>query len=515
MELQHYLDILKRRALVIVIVTFTTLLVTVAAGILILPVYEATTTVRVLLDVGVLDLSVGSTDYGVRLLNTYGRILKSEPILEEAISRLPEPIAIRLDELRERLEVEVVPNTELIAIVVEDRDPVVARDLANTLALLLDEYVRGLYVDGGGSARQVVEEQLASIEADLELDHQQLAILVASDAPDADIETLRSQIRFKEDAYDRLLDRYELTRLNESLRANSIAIVEPASLPKEPSNALGLMEVALGLFVGLFGGIGLALLIENLDTRFHSPRQLEHLTNLPVLGTVPKGMLHLGGVHHADGTDKVRSIEEAYRLLGIHLQALREERAFNTVLVTSAMPREGKSTVSSNLAQTLAERGQTVFLVEGDMRRPTIEKLFGIDGDLGLSTLLAERVSLNGQELSEVMHPAEQPSLFIIGGGSEVSNPVMLLGSPAMDQLLEYLAAQSQVTVLDAPPVLGTADVSVLAPKVDGVVLVVGQALSSREHVSQALKQLEAMRAHVLGVVFVQKGGKGRVYDFE
>ena len=82
-------------------------------------------------------------------------------------------------------------------------------------------------------------------------------------------------------------------------------------------------------------------------------------------------------------------------------------------------------------------------------------------------------------------------------------------------QLLEYLAAQSQVTLLDAPPVLGTADVSILAPKVDGVVLVVGQALSSREHVSQALKQLEAMRAHVLGLIFVQRGSKSWGYDFE
>jgi capsular exopolysaccharide synthesis family protein len=513
MELQHYLDVLKRRALVIVIVTFTTLLVTVAAGILILPVYEAATTVRVLMDVGVLDLSVG-TDYGERLLNTYSRILKSEPVLEEAISRLPQPTSTTLENLRENLEVEVVPKTELIAIVVEDRDPVLARDLANTLATLLVEYVQGLYVDDGRSARQVVEEQLASMEDELERDHQQLAILVASDAPEAGIETLKSQIRFKEDSYDRLLDRYELTRLSESLRANSVTIVEPASLPREPSNAVGVIEVALGLLVGLFGGIGLALVIENLDTRFHSARQLEHMTSLPVLGTVPKGMLHLGDSSFANGMGNVRPIEEAYRLLGINLQALREEGPVETLLVTSAMPREGKSSVASNLAQTLAERGQTVFLVESDLRHPTIEKLYGLDGSLGLSTLLAERVSLNGQELSEVMHPAEQPSLFVIGGGPEVSNPVTLLASPAMDKLLEYLGLQSQVTLLDAPPVLGMADVSVLAPKVDGVVLVVGQSLSSRENVSQALKQLEAMRANVLGVVFVQKGGKGG-YDFE
>jgi capsular exopolysaccharide synthesis family protein len=514
MELQHYLDILKRRTLVIIIVTFTTLLVTVAVGILISPVYRAAATVRVLLDVGVLDLSVG-TDYGERLLNTYGLILESEPVLEEAIGRLPKPSSIKLDDLRERLEVEVVPKTELIAISVEDRDPVQARDLTNIFATLLVEYVQSLYVDDGRSARQVVEKQLASMENELERDRQQLAILLASDAADADIDTLSSQIRFKEDSYDRLLDRYELTRLNESLRANSVSIIEPASLPRRPANALGMKEVVLGLIIGLFGGIGLALALENVDTRFHSAHQLEHQTNLPVLGTVPKGVLTLDSSDGTNGNGNVRSIEEAYRLLGISMQALREESPFNTILVTSAMPREGKSTVASNLAQALAERGQTVFLVESDMRRPAIEKLFGVDRNLGLSTLLAERISLNGQELSEVMHPAEQPSLFVIGGGPEVSNPVPLLASPAMDQLLNYLSAQSQVTLLDAPPVLGTADVSILAPKVDGVVLVVGQSLSSREHVRQALKQLQAMRAQVLGLIFVHKSGVAWGHDYD
>jgi Mrp family chromosome partitioning ATPase len=101
----------------------------------------------------------------------------------------------------------------------------------------------------------------------------------------------------------------------------------------------------------------------------------------------------------------------------------------------------------------------------------------------------------------------------VIGGGPEVSNPVPLLASPAMDQLLNYLSAQSQVTLLDAPPVLGTADVSILAPKVDGVILVVGESLSSREDVRQALRQLQAMRAQVLGLIFVKKGGRGWGYN--
>jgi capsular exopolysaccharide synthesis family protein len=508
MELQLYLDILKRRALVIAIVAGVAMLVVTAAGFLIPPVYTAKATVRVLLDVGVLDFTLRE-DYSERLMNTYGHVLKSGPILEEAISRLsPRPSSLTVGDLYEKVEVEIIPDTELVTIAVQNGDPALARDLSNTLAALLIEHAQNPYVGSSRSARQIVEEQLAGMENQLESDRQQLATLLVTQAPSTEVEALRSKIRFEEDAYDRLLDRYELARLNESLRANSITVVAPASLPTWPSNALGLRQIGLSLIVGLFGGVGLALVMENLDTRIHSSQQLELLSDLPVLCTVPNGVLSLDGSNRSNGTSS-KVVEEAYRLLSINLQALREDVSLQTILITSAVYREGKSTVAANLAQTLAEEGQTVFLVESDMRRPTIEKMFGIDNGLGLSSLLAERAPLSDTALGQVMHPAEQSSLFVIGGGPEVSNPTALLASPPMERLLDYLGTQGQTTLLDAPPVLGMADVSVLASKVDGVVFVVRQASSNREHVRQALKQLRAMRAQVLGLIFVQKDSKG------
>lgn len=512
MELQRYLDILKRRALVIVIVTSVTVLVTIAAGIFMPPAYKARATVRVLLDVGVLDFNL-RVDYGERLLNTYSHILKSGPILEKAISRLtPQPSSTTVEDLRERVEVEAVPETELITIAVEDKDPVLARDLANILATLLVEHAQNLYEGSSKSARQIVEEQLASMENELESDRLQLATLLASDASSAEIEALRSQIRFKEDSYDRLLDRYELARLNESLRANSITVIEPASLPRMPSNALGLKEVGLGFLLGVFGGMGLALVMENLDTRIHSPQQLEHLINAPVLGTIPRGLLYLAGSgDRTNGT--ARSLAEAYRLLSTNLQALGQDMPLKTVLVTSAAPQEGKSTVAANLAQMLAERGQTVFLIESDMRRPTVDKLFGIDNGLGLSGLLTEPAKLSPELLGQIVHPAEQPCLFVIGGGPKIANATPLLTSPAIDKLFGYLSTQGQTTIVDAPPVLGMADVSILAPKMDGVIVVVRQSWTRREQLLAAMKQLQASRAHVLGFVFLQKSGKDWDYQ--
>ena len=149
-------------------------LVVAAAGLVIPPVYTAKTTVRILLDVGVADF-VLREDYNKRLLNTYAEVLKSGPILERAISQLsPQASSLSASELSENVEVEVVPDTELISISVQDSDPVVAQKLANTLSTLLMEYAQDLYVGSSKSTRQIVEEQLASLDNGLEQDRQQL-----------------------------------------------------------------------------------------------------------------------------------------------------------------------------------------------------------------------------------------------------------------------------------------------------------------------------------------------------
>jgi len=510
MELWHYLDILKRRVLVIIIVTTLTVSVVAAASLFITPIYTASAKIRVLQDVGVVDLGIRES-YGERLMNTYSHILTSWPVLEQANERLGTQFSI--EQLREKTAVEVIPDTELIRVTAEDQDPTFAALFANTLATLLIEHAQGIYTGNPRSTLQIVAEQLADIERELKEDRQQLSNLQVSGGSGAEIEALSGQIQSKADAYDRLLDRYELARLNESLRANSITVVEPATAPGTPSNALGLMEIGIGIVVGLSGGVGLALVVENLDTRIHSPRQLEHLTHLPVLGTVPTGLLSLGSLGHPNGTDSSKPIEEAYRLLGVNLQALREDTPLKTILITSAMPKEGKSATAANLAQTLAERGQTVFLVESDMRRPTVARMLDIENrSAGLGGLLSGRSSLSHESLGRVIHPAKQPSLFVIGGGPRIANPTPLLASPLMEELLGYLGAHGQTTLLDAPPVLGMADVSVLAPRADGIILVVRQAQTKREQVFAALKQLQASRARVIGIVLLTTSDKGWKY---
>ncbi|HNT76575.1 MAG TPA: Wzz/FepE/Etk N-terminal domain-containing protein [Anaerolineae bacterium] len=517
MELQLYLDILKRRLFVILIVIAVVFLIVTTAGFLLPPRYTARATVRVLLDVGVQDFNTRE-DYSKRLLNTYSYVLRSSPTLKEAVRRLPShDILVSIAELRENVVVEVVPDTELISIAVEDGNPFLARDLANMLALLLMEYAQNIYVGSSKSSLMIIEEQMISVDQQIQADRRQLSIALSEAEPTVDIEALESKIAFAEDSYDRLLDRYETTRLNESLRANSVALISPASLPTEPSNSLGLMEIGIGLAVGASGGIAVALILENLDTRIHSAQQLEYMTNTPVLGVLPVGLLSMDAMDDGLEDTTQQAISEAYRLLAVNLPAVKGITASQTILITSAVVGEGKSTVAINLAHTMTERGQYVFLVEVDLRRPTLLQKFKLGKSdyvhPGLSDVLSERVPLSPEAITQVSVPTLLPRLSVIGSGSKVTDPTALLASSEMEELLGYLVTQGYTLVLDAPPVLSLADVLVLAPKVDGVVLVVRQGYSKREQVLATLRQLQASHTNVFGFVFMQKGGKGFIYE--
>jgi len=504
-ELNVYLEILKRHARVIIFVTTLAVLIVTLIGWFIPPTYTAKSTVRIILDAGLTDF-VFREDYTERLLNTYREVLLSTPFLEKALARTAtSKPGLSTVNLAKKLTVDVVTKTELMNISVVDRDPIFARDMANTLAELLAEYPQNLYVGKGKSTRQIVEEQLSSLQGDLEGKRKLLAEMTAQGKPQSEVDALKSQIKFHEDSYTMLLDRYELVRLNESLRANSITILAPAIIPTEASNNIGLTEILLGIALGLLGGTGLALALENLDTRIHSARQLEYMTNLPVLSSVPHGLIQPGTFEDLDPTPGVQALKEAYRVLIPNMKIFgKRDTSLRSILITSPTGAEGKSLVSANLSQAIAEQGQQLFLVETDLRSPTLGKIFSVEDDCGLSDLLVHSAVLN-----DLVHPTQQPNLFLVMGGNKVANPTTLLASPTMRRFLDFLDTRNQFIILDAPPVLGVADTSVLAPHVNGVVLVVGQETSNREQVLAALRQLQTARARMLGIIFVEKGQKG------
>ncbi len=509
MEIQRFLEILSRRIFTIVIVAITTIiLVSVVMGFLITPVYKATAKVRVFQDVGTSALSFKDDLQGDRLMRTYQEILTSSPVLQEAVRRAGRPNA-NTGNLGDYLTIEIINKTELLGITFEDKDPKFARDFTNVLTDLLIEHVQNLYVGKQKSTTEVIQDQLDKLNVDLRARRADLAKLLSTGASSVEIETIRNQIVFGESSYSRLLQEYELARLNEAVRANSIIVIEPAVLPTLPVNGLKITDIILAMALGLAGGIGFALILENLDTRIHSPQQLKHLTQEKIIGVVPNGFLNLAQEGNSKLTKKDLRLLEAYRLLAANLDALGQEKPLKKIILTSSVSKEGKSMVSGNLAQVLSEQQRTIFLVECDLRRPVFSKRFNLnDGYAGLSSLLAELVTLD-----QIIYPTDLPTLFIITSGPTPPNPTKLLNSLVMSDLLKWIDAQAQIAILDAPPVLGLADVSMLVPKVDGAILVVNEGYTTRDTLAEAIAQLNTSKASLLGIVFVQKSNKKLAYD--
>lgn len=262
-EMWVYLEVLIRWKWVILLVTGLSCAVVTVVTLLMPPTYVASATLRVVASAHSGSMENVDYKYTDRLVNTYVAILESRPILEQAIERLR--LNTTPGTLAGKTDVQALPDTELIKIYVEDGEPGLAKDIANTLAAVLIEQSASLYSGGGKSAREILEEQLSSIDSDLQEDRSRLYSLMNSGASDyGEIDALNSKIMLEEQSYAMLLTQYEQARVEEAMRANSITFVERADQPARPSKPNKKLNITLGALAGLGAGMGLAFLLENL-----------------------------------------------------------------------------------------------------------------------------------------------------------------------------------------------------------------------------------------------------------
>ncbi len=204
---------------------------------------------------------------------------------------------------------------------------------------------------------------------------------------------------------------------------------------------------------------------------------------------------------------------EAYRVLRTNLQFMGLDKPLQAVAITSATPSEGKSLTCANLAAAFAQAGQRVLLVDADLRRPTQAKLFGLNRRAwgGLTTVLA-----GTQELAEAVQETPVPGLSLLASGPIPPNPAEMLGAQRMTDLLEKMKAQWDLVIVDTPPVLAVADASILAPRLDGVILVVRAGQVSYPQAKRAKEALDAVKARMLGTVVdgVQSQGRDGYYYY-
>jgi capsular exopolysaccharide synthesis family protein len=276
-----------------------------------------------------------------------------------------------------------------------------------------------------------------------------------------------------------------------------ITRVSPARPPATPSSPDKRIDLAFGVLAGVLLGMLAALLRESLDTRLRTAKELADATGVPVLGTISFDAAARG--HGFTMISHQSSVQgEAYRQLRTTLKFLDINRPVKSILVTSAVTGEGKTTTAANLAISLSETGATVVFVDADFRRPSDMSHFGLSPPTngGVTTVLI------GQASAETMvRPWRGEQLFVLPAGPSPPNPSELLGSDAMRVLLARLNSHFDFVVIDTPPLLPVTDAAVLTPYVDGVILVAGWGVVRRDEVQRAAHQLHDIQARLLGTV--------------
>ena len=274
-----------------------------------------------------------------------------------------------------------------------------------------------------------------------------------------------------------------------------VTTLASAQLPEEASSPNVLRNLSVVLVLGLLLGIGIALMRHILDTKVRSEADIRAITDSPVLGVV--GYTDELPKHPVIVRDEPLSASsEEVRRLRTNLQFIDFAQRPRSIVVTSSIPAEGKSTIAINLAVSLADAGARIILVDADLRRPAIAEYAGLEGAAGLTSVLIGRA-----KVADVVQPLRDRTLDVLPSGPIPPNPSELLGSTAMAKLLENLTSTYDMVLLDSPPVLPVTDAAVLSKMAGGALIVVGADRIHRPQLLETLELLNTVDAHVFGLV--------------
>lgn len=314
---------------------------------------------------------------------------------------------------------------------------------------------------------------------------------------------LRREAESARQMYELLFKRFKETSLTEDMRTGNIRIIDRAEVPKYPVKPKKKLNILLAIIVGLVTGIGLAFFFDYLDNTIKIPEDVKQHLKIPYLGPTP--LFETESKGNPSGNPDLELVtlnspkstaSESYRGIRTSILFSSAESAPQTILITSAGPREGKTITAANLAVTMAQAGSKVIILDCDMRRPKVHKVFGMARDCGISSLL-----VGSSGIQEAIIHTKIPNLDIIPCGPIPPNPSEILGSARMTALLNVLRKQYNHILIDSPPSTAVTDAVVLSKSVDGVILVIRAGDTAREIVKNGIAQLGDVGAHILGAV--------------
>ncbi|MGQ9476815.1 MAG: polysaccharide biosynthesis tyrosine autokinase [Actinomycetota bacterium] len=523
MELRDYLNVITRRKWIIVGVTLAVVAAVLIFSLLQKPRYESRVTI--LAEINRASESATQTLYSLAIgdpntfIQTQAKIIRTRTLAKAVRERLEYlyqeaeydrregkevfiPASLpSTEQMLATVKVDRTQNTNVFQIIYTDHDPLLARDIAQAYA---DEYIEERQLSAIkqiSEARKEVWNRISELETQI----QDIAQRVKQYTKETIPPELEAEASQAVNLWATLYEKYMSLRIAEALEQRGLEMIEPAEVgekvsPRTTRNAV------LALFLGLILGVGLVFLADYLDVTLKTREDFEQYYGVPVIGEIarfrglPEEEREIMYFSAPDST-----AAEGFRNLRTNLQFLNLEGDTRLVMVTSASPGEGKTSVAANLGAALSEMGKRVLVVEADLRQPTLDEFIMEKPAKGVTEVLAGTAGVE-----EAVTQAGNSNLYFMTCGMKPPNPAEMVSSQAMRDLLGRLREEYDYVIVDSPPVLSVSDPVAMAPMMEGIILVASHGIAEREAAQRTVELLSKVNARILGLVINNLEATGR-----
>jgi capsular exopolysaccharide synthesis family protein len=444
------------------------------------------------IDQDFISTNIASTEQLSTLIaQIFGPMLLRATLLDTVINQLE--LSDSPETLQERISFATIPGTQILELRVRDEEASVAIQIANTIASVFIEQLQRTLAEPYFVRLRAIESELNELTVQMaDIQSEIKSISTSKSAVESELERLNNELTTK------YMDRRELQNTHDQLvfeaerSANTVVISEPASQPSKQSQN-SILYIGLSSIIACGLGAGLAFLLEHLEDKVRTQEDVAILLDQKPIGAI--GHIEKGKDKLILGTNYSPLVAEDFRKLSAIIRPAIEGVPLHKLLVTSPNPGDGKSTIAANLALVLAKTGSKVLLVDADLHRPQLDKLFDIESNRGLSGLLSSNRNTTPIQITQ------HPNLMVLPCGDLPDDAIELLSSPKLGNALDTLAAKADLMIIDCPPILTLSDASFLTPLVDGVLLVINSGRTERKAAVEAMALLKMAKIQFTGIV--------------
>jgi Mrp family chromosome partitioning ATPase len=525
MTLEQYWTVLIKRWKLVVICFLLVGVGTFIGSKLVKPLYQSSVLVQVVIQSG----NNNQADYNnllasEQLVQTEATLAVSDPVLRAVASHYP---GLEVSQLVKEVSSSPRSNTQLFEIDVVDPSPTLAARLANDIASTLIKQQLQVMQQDNARALQQIQQNIDLTSQQINDTTAKISALQAQRGNQGRVALLQAQLSGLQQHFNQWQTALAQLELTQAQSGNPLQVVQPAQPPTSPTQPGILLTTGVGLLVGVLLGVLLALLYERLDTRMRTPEEISQLLEWPVLATIWRAISSKQeDMINPTGNNVNR---ESFRILRTSIGFSSVDKPLRSLIVTSALPGEGKSAIAANLAIFMSKAGKNTLLIDADLRRPTQHALFNLSPDkLGLSNAIlafsllgvpntpyshqfvgrASAAQTPGvpdpasQSLEPYVHSVGIPNLWVMPSGPLPPNPSEFLESKVMQRFLSVVAnCGIEVVIFDTAPLLGLSDTCILASKVDGAIVVVDTTRATKVKLRQMKVVLSQTGVRVLGCV--------------